>query len=264
MLFHKRQLTSLPGFKTGFQWPSIVARPLSFLLGRLHHAASGFTPIGSCVVPFSYFCQRTLLIIAGSVFLAACSAGPQVTTAQELAEDADAPYEKVLVIALFSSFDSRRYLEDEIVRHLAELGTEAVASTSMMNTKTPLTRQTFVAMVDEIDADALLVTQLVSLETTVEVKNMRPETTYNFRPTYYYNVWSVELTEYTEPQALEFDNILRLATQVYSVRDRDAVWAIESKTKIVQRFDNMQDYSIFVDEAKAIVENLSSGGLIAN
>jgi hypothetical protein len=183
---------------------------------------------------------------------------------QELTDGADAPYEKVLVVALLSSFDSRRYLEDEIVRHMAELGTEAVASTSMMNTKTPLTRQTFVAMVDKIDADALLVTHMVSIETTAKVKNMRPETTYNIRPTYYFNVWSVELTEYIEPQAVELENILMLATQVYSVRDRDAVWAIESKTKIVQRFDNMHDYSIFVNEAEAIVATLSSGGLIAN
>lgn len=212
----------------------------------------------------SFPCQRILLIIGISVFLAACSAGPQVTTVQELAEDADAPYEKVLVVALFSSFDSRRYLEDELVRHMAELGTEAVASTSMMNTKTPLTRQTFIAMVDEVDADALLVTQLVSLETTAKVKNMRPETTYNIRPTYYYNVWSVELTEYTEPQAVELENILMLASQVYSVRDRDAVWGIESRTKIVQRFDNMRDYSIVVDEAEAIVAHLSSAGVIAN
>jgi hypothetical protein len=49
--------------------------------------------------------------------------------------------QKILVITLFSSFDSRRYLEDEVVRHLAELGTDAVASTSMMNTKTPVTRR---------------------------------------------------------------------------------------------------------------------------
>jgi hypothetical protein len=216
------------------------------------------------VVTFSFFCQRILLIFVSSVFLAACSAGPQVTTVQELTEGADAPFKKVLVVALFSSFDSRRYLEDEIVGHMAKLGTAAVASTSMMNTKTPLTRQTFVAMVDEIDADALLVTQLVSLQATAKVKNMRPETTYNFRPTYYYNVWSVELTEYTEPQAVELENILRLATQVYSVRDQGAVWGIESETKIVQRFDNMQDYSIYVDEAVAIVASLSGGGLIAN
>jgi hypothetical protein len=56
------------------------------------------------------------------------------------------------------------------------------------------------AMVEKIDADAVLVTQLASLESKGTVKDMNPQATYNFRPTYYYNVWSVDLEEYVEPQ----------------------------------------------------------------
>jgi len=64
-----------------------------------------------------------------------------------------------------------------MVKHMAELGVDGVASTSMMNSKTPLIRDTFVAMIDKIDADALLVTHLASLETSGKVKGMRPEAT---------------------------------------------------------------------------------------
>ena len=208
------------------------------------------------------FWQRTLAFFGTAVALIACSTGPQITTVEELSESADAPYQNVLVIALLSSFDSRRYLETEIVNQLSELGTKAVASTSMMDSRTPMVRQTFVAMVDEINADAVLATHLVSLQATGEMKDMRPETTYNIRPTYYYNVWSVEYTEYVEPQALELTNTLVLSTQLYSVSARDAVWAIELKSKIVQKFDNMRDYSIYVDEAKAIATQMSKDGLI--
>jgi len=243
--------------------PIISVPPLLFLLGHPHYAASDFTQIEGIAVTLSFFWRRILLFFGVAVALGACSTGPQITRTQDVSESADTPYQKILVITLLSSFDTRRYLEDEVVLHLAELGTDAVASTSMMNTKTPVTRSTFMAMVEKIDADAVLVTQLVNLESEGTVKNMRPEATYNFRPTYYYNVWSVDLEEYIEPQSVEFKHSLVLATQLYSVLNQEAVWAIESKSKIVMNHEQVRDYAIIVDEANAITSYLSRDGLIA-
>ena len=176
--------------------------------------------------------RHIFLIFVFALVLGACSTGPQVTRTKELAASADTPYEKLLVIALFDSFDSRRYLEQEVVTKMSVLGTDAVASTSMMDSKTPVTRQTFMAMVDEIGADAVLVTQLMSLQSEATVKDMRPETTVNFRPTYYYNVFSVEVTEYLEPQSIEFEHSLVLMTELFSVLKRESVWAIQANSKI--------------------------------
>jgi len=204
-----------------------------------------------------------LLLIGLAVVLGACASGPQITTVQELPESADAPYDNILVVSLFESFDTRRYLEKEIVGQLSELGVKAVASTSMMDTRTPVTRKTFADMVEKLDSDAVLVTQLVSLNTGAKMQDMNPQSTHNLRSTYYYNVWSVELTEYVEPQSLELTHQLVLATQLYSVLNKEPVWAIESKSKIVQDYDHRQDYSVIVDEAKAITSHLSRDGLLA-
>jgi len=182
---------------------------------------------------------------------------------QDLVESADTPYKNILVVALFDSFDSRRYLEQEVVSRLSELGVDAVASTSMMDSNTPVTRQTFVAMVDKIGADALLLTQLVNLDAEATVKDMRPQTTVNYWPTYYYNVFSVEVTEYVEPQSVEFEYSLSLMTALFSVLKRDSVWAIESSSKISMDHETVRDYSIFVNEADAITTYLSRDGLIA-
>ena len=203
------------------------------------------------------------LLISIPLFLAACSAGPQVTRVQNLTDTADAPYDNVLVISLFESFDARRYLEKEIVKQLEERGVRAVASTSLMNTRTAVTRQTFLSMVDSLNSDAVLVTQLASLESRGKRKDMNPQSTYTFRPTYYYDVWSVELTEYVDPQSLELKHDIVLATQLYSVRDQEPVWAIESTSKLVQDFDQSLDYSVITNEAKAITRHLSRDGLIA-
>jgi len=209
------------------------------------------------------FWQRAMCVFGISVALAACSTVPQVTTTQQFAESADAPYENVLVIFLADKFDSRRYLETEVVKKLAENGTQAVASTSLMDSRVPVTRQTFVAMVEDLGSDAVLVTQVANLQSEGTVVDMNPEATYNFRPTYYYNVWSVDLQEYKEPQAVDFEHSLALATQLYSVSAKDVVWAIESQSNIKQAFDKGPDYSIYVDEAKAITSSLRKDGLIS-
>ena len=206
---------------------------------------------------------KKILLLATVVALSSCAAGSKVTTVQNLEESADAPYENILVVSLFESFDSRRYLEKEIVAQLSQLGVNAVASTSKMDTRTPVTRKTFADMAIEANSDAVLVTQLVSLNTGAKMQGVSPESTYNIRPTYYFNVWGVELTEYVEPQSMELSHALVLATQLYSVRNKEPVWAIESSSKIIQDYDHRQDYSVFVNEAKAIGSQMSRDGLLA-
>ena len=212
---------------------------------------------------FSDFRQNVLPIVVAAVVLGACGTVTHVTRTQAVPESANTPYEKILVITLFDSFDARVYLEKEVVIKLTALGVGSVASTTMMDSRTPVTRATFMAMVDEIGADAVLITQLSKLSTKAEVKDMRPEATYNIRPTYYYNVFSVDLQEYVEPQSVEFEYDLVLATEMYEVSSRKPVWGIEAQSKIVNDHEQVRDYNVFIDEADAIVSHLSMDGLIA-
>ena len=204
----------------------------------------------------------TLFLCAVAVLVAACSSSTQVVKVQDLSDTADAPYHKVLVVALFEKFEPRRYLEDEIVKQLSGRGVQAVASTSMMDTTTPVVRKTFVDMVGKVGADAVLVTHLLNLESTSKEVNMRPEATRNFWPTYYWNVFTTELTEYVEPPGVEFQHSLALATEMYSVGTKKPVWAIQTHSKIQQDFDHLRDYSIYVNEAAAIVGRMSRDGLV--
>ena len=203
------------------------------------------------------------LLLVGIFGLTAACAGPQITRVQPLSETADVPYDSVLVISMFDSFDMRRYLEGELVKQLSERGVTAVASTSMMDTRTPVTRQTFLDMVEAHDSDAVLITTLANLDTSAKTKDANPESTHIIRPTYYYNVWSVELTEFVGPQDIEFTHTLVLSTQLYSVSQQSPVWAIESKTKLARDHQNRGDTSFIAIEAKAIVNYLSRDGLLA-
>ena len=208
------------------------------------------------------FRNKSLPITCLLILLGACASTPQVTTVQHLSPEADAPYKKILVIALLDSYDSRKYLEKETVQQLSDLGIDAVASTTMMDSRTPVIRQTFVDMVNKIGADAVIVTQLKSADIQATVKDMNPESTYNIRPTYYYNVWSVELTEYVAPPAVQLDADLALATQLLSVANQETVWSMESHVKVVRKAESYWEYSIYVDQAVAIARAMSRDGLI--
>jgi hypothetical protein len=206
--------------------------------------------------------KKHLTLFASLLWISAC-AGPRITPVMPLAESADAPYGNILVVSLFESFDNRRFFEDELVKALAKRGVNAVASTSRMNTRTPVNRDTFVAMVEELGSDAVLLTQLTDLDTESKVREMRPEATYNVRPTWYYNIWSVELTEYREPENVEFRSTVGLSAQVFSAQTRTPVWAIETASSIKQDFDRPTGYKKVIGLADAIAQRLRSDGLLA-
>lgn len=207
--------------------------------------------------------KNPVLLVSVALFLVACASGPSVTRVQTLSETADAPYGNVLVVSVFESFDMRRYLEEEIVAQLKDKGVSAVPSTSMMNTKIPLNRDTILAMVDELDADSVLLTQLVHLDMTSTVKTRNPQSTYNVRPTYYFNVWNVELTEYKEPPGLEIDHNITMAIQMFSVSTKEPVWAIETNSQLHRNIDQQGSGTSATDEAKGIVNAMARDGLLA-
>jgi hypothetical protein len=206
--------------------------------------------------------KKSVLLVSVAVLLAAC-AGPQVTRTQPLDRSADAPYSNVLVVSMFKSFDMRRIFEREIVEQLEARGVKAVASTSLIDVKTPLNRDSVVAAVGEAGSDAVIVTQLLDAETSAEFRDRRPEATYNVRPTYYYNVWNVELTEYSEPQGLEATHKLTMATQVFSASTKEPVWTIETNSKLKRNIDAQFSGTSIEDEAKAIVGTMARDGLLA-
>ena len=194
--------------------------------------------------------------------LAACAAVPQITRLQAQSAPAGTPYENILVVSLFDSFDSRKYYEKETVKALEALGTKAVALTSQVDLREPVNRETILPVVQKLGVDAVLVTQLSNLRTTAETQNRRPESTRNIRPTYYYNVFSVELTEYSEPPALQYNFDLSLRADLFSVESKESVWAVASKTKDKSELDGDRDYSKYVDQPTAIVRALKQDRLI--
>ncbi|MCJ7590715.1 MAG: hypothetical protein MUO51_05120 [Woeseiaceae bacterium] len=109
-----------------------------------------------------------------------------------------------------------------------------------------------------------MVSRLVSFESDAKIKkddNTRYK--YSLDSTYYYNVYAINATMYVEPQTVEFNHAVRLATQLISVARQEPVWAIESTSKVAQDAIHDRIYSIIVSEAKGITSNMRRDGLLA-
>lgn len=206
--------------------------------------------------------NKLALLVSAALFITACSA-PSIKRVQPLAETADVPYDNVLVVTLFDSFDVRRNFESEIVKQLQARGIKARASTSMMTMKTPVNKETVLAAVAELGSDSVLVSQLVHLDTASKVREASPEASYNVRPTYYYNVWNVELTEYEAPKGLELTHTYTMAIEMFSVSTISPVWAIETTSKLSRDINQQTTGTTATDEARAIVNAMSHDGLLA-
>lgn len=206
--------------------------------------------------------KKSVLFVCLALFLAACG-GPSITRTQTVPDTADVPYDNVLVITLFESFDVRRFFEGEIVKQLEARGVKAVGSSHHMTTQTPLNRETVLAVVEKTGSDAVLVTHLVDLETASKFREANPQATYNVRPTYYYNVWNVELTEYRSPEGLELTHDITMAIQMFSVSLLEPVWAIETQSQIQRDINQQTSGTTAEKEAKAIVNAMARDGLLA-
>jgi len=207
--------------------------------------------------------KQSLLLVLLITALAACASGPQVTRLQTEAGSASPTYESILVVAVFKSFDARRYLEEEVVKALEASGTRAVAMTSLADSRTPLNRNTIIPLIEQVEADAVLVTQLTELQADAKLKNRNPRTSYNVRPTGYYNVFSVEVTEYVEPPAVQYELGISLRTDLFSADSKESVWAIASTSKDKSDIDSPVVYTGYADEAAAIVRALRQDKLVA-
>jgi hypothetical protein len=208
----------------------------------------------------AFLAATVLLLTLAGIF--GCTSGPRVTKIQDVADSAEGAYENILVIALFESGDARRYLEKEVVDELSARGVKAVSMISQTGSLTPVNRQSVTEVVATTGSDAVLVTQVINLESSGELKDRRPTASRNIRPTYYYNVYSYELTEYVEPPQLVYTHSLALATDLFSTASEERVWAIATEQDIKETMEYYRDYSKFVDEAKAIAGALAKDGLL--
>ncbi len=212
---------------------------------------------------------RYWLIIASTLVLSACanmSNMASTTRIQPLDSAAVVPYQKLLILGVFESFEHRSLLERAVVQDIRNINVDAVAvaATSMMKTTTPLNTETVLAIIEESGVDAVLVTQLMNMsDSATKVKSRSPQASWKVRPTYYFNVWDVRLTEYMEPQYMETEMSVVLRTELFVKESKEQVWAIETKAEVVKDSSRPDHHPLANSQAADIVKFLKADGIIS-
>jgi hypothetical protein len=217
--------------------------------------------------------HRACLIAFVTITVSGCANKAHLIQVQPLEKTAAMPYNKVLVVGLFNSFETRSLAERAMVQDIGRGVPGAVAATSFMKTTTPLTSENIMAVVKESGADAVLVTQLIDFsQGKSKLKSRDPKTSYkvnpantypgNYYPSYYYNVWEVQIKEYMEPQYVQTKATLQLMTELYQVDNQQRVWAVESEAKIVKDLSRPEYHPFIASESSRIVGKMRSDGAL--
>lgn len=156
---------------------------------------------------------------------------------------------KLVVIGVGIDGRVRRLVEDEFVARLQDRGSEAIASYRLFPSEDKMSRAVVEEKVRELEAQAILVTRLLSHETeTVEYPGSTRIEEY---PTggrwhrYYARSWEVT---HTPPRSVRYD-IATLESELYDARTDRLLWAATFRTTVDESENRNQAVASFVAQA---------------
>lgn len=169
------------------------------------------------------------LLILVALLATAC-ASTQVTSVWK-----DPAYQtrpaKIVVIGVAKSPINRRIFEDEFVQQLKSRGTDAIASYTIIPDGQQGNQAAIAKKVEELNADSVLVTRLVSkkiVHTYVHGTPYYPPPFYNSWPDYYGYGYRYMYT----PGYIAEDEYAIIETNLYEAKSNKLIWAASSETGI--------------------------------
>lgn len=159
------------------------------------------------------------------------------------------PVSNILVIAVTGNEHKRRVFENTFVKQLKSIGVDAIASekTMAMPPDLRIQKEAILAAVRQHDNDAVIITQLISGETTeVNTRDSR-----SFREFVYYPSRTAVYSDTTTN--------LRLETNLYDVNTQERIWSYISDTWSQESTDQ-----IISEIIKSVIENMQSNKLITS
>ena len=178
--------------------------------------------------PLSFgFAALTLAAVA-----AGCAAPTQLTSSWADPAAAGHTYNKIVVVGVTPKTSGRRMYEDAFVHELQSRGVNAVSSYTISGDK--LDKDQAAAKLQEIGADAVLVTRLVDKE-TVETYYPPTYSTYAAPSAYYggwYGYYNMGYTYMSSPGYVAQDHVFKVETNLYNVAQDKLAWSGLTETTL--------------------------------
>lgn len=201
--------------------------------------------------------ERRIVAASLIVFCAVgCASPTQVTRLYSVSADVQ-PRERVLVVNVASDRGQQIDFEDAIVSRLKARNVEAVPAHTVLAKGDSLLQSDLDRAAAEASADSILITHVVSLDTTVDVVEGRTDVVSECRggnPLDYF-LYDRELI--AEPDSVRVAHTVTMVSNLYDANTRERLWTIQSTC-----FEKSTMAEVVRDEADAIVRQLRIDGLI--
>jgi hypothetical protein len=206
-----------------------------------------------------YTLVRKGLLVA-TIVLMAGGCAQQPTETIKLFDDLAAvnkPYGRLLIVDVSSDPIMQERFEDQLVRGLVRAGTEAVPSHPRLGGSDGILQDDINRMSDEIGADGILITHIVSIDTTMDMEEGREEIVSTCRGGNPVDFFLYDREVLTEPDSIRVAHTVAVITNLYDSASGKRVWSIQSTC-----FNKVSLEEVLFDETKAIVRQLGIDKLI--
>jgi hypothetical protein len=199
------------------------------------------------------------LIIAGLLALVIVACAPQTEVIKLHDETASAGdgFSHFLVVAVAGDSGSRREFENLITARVRDAGATATAAHTKTGSKTTLLQEEIDSAARETGADAILVTHIVSVDTTAEAQEGRTDVLAECRGGDPEDYFLYDYEELKEPDSVRIAHTVVAVTNLYEAASGSRLWTIQSTC-----FEKATMGEVFSDEAEAIARQLRIDKLI--
>lgn len=172
---------------------------------------------------------RFSILLAGLIVAACTASSGQVVKTFELAEPADAPFSRVLVVGAHKDRSTRRLFEETMVGALRDNKIDALSSIENMPSGEKLTAGTVAATAQRVRVDAVLVSRLQDVKWSAEARQGRTTTEARRKEDgNMLDFFRYDYVDYEEPMQARAVRTVIVTSDLYRVSDRAKIWSVES------------------------------------
>jgi hypothetical protein len=215
--------------------------------------------------PFSFLSRSVLAIFILSLLLTGCSARTSVSSSYTDKQQRNPRFSRALVVAVTATPERRLSFERAVVKDLATNSTEAWPSAQLMNTGLEINKDNLSSVVEQQQADAVIVTRVTAMEvSSVEVEGRSTVLAEQQQSgeNHIYKRKSGTLFRYDYEEDIEASYVTteyttELKTEVFAAQSGELVYTIVSRVSKVETIDDVIE--VLSDE---IAKRLRRDGVI--
>ena len=198
-----------------------------------------------------------LLSVMITLIIAACVPQTEVVKLYDNSARASRTYERLLVISVVGDIGTRRRLEELISGHLETANVTAIAGYTETGLKTEMLQDEIDAAARNANADAILITHIVSVDTRLDIDTGRTDILSECRGGDPVDYFLYDHRELKEPDTVKIAHTVVAVSNLYDASDGERLWTIQSTC-----FEKASMNEVLQEEAKAIVRQLQIDKLV--